>query len=139
MQIETERLILRYFKREDAKALYQCASDKKVGPLAGWTTHKDEAYSLGIIEKVLLKPYSFAIFLKEDMTLIGGVEIEVGEDSTLYIYEDEAEISYWLNSNYWHQGLMSEALVAAVEYSFNNYAINTFYAASFVYNIPSLK
>ena len=34
--IETERLILRPWKDEDAESLYKYASDPKVGPIAGW-------------------------------------------------------------------------------------------------------
>ena len=37
--IETERLILRPWKDEDAESLYKYASDPKVGPIAGWPVH----------------------------------------------------------------------------------------------------
>ena len=37
--IETERLILRPWREDDAADLYRYASDPEVGPAAGWAAH----------------------------------------------------------------------------------------------------
>ena len=37
--IETERLILRPWREDDAEALYKYASDPDIGPPAGWPPH----------------------------------------------------------------------------------------------------
>ena len=39
MRIETERLVLRPRREDDAQTLYKYASDPEVGPAAGWTPH----------------------------------------------------------------------------------------------------
>lgn len=39
MTLETERLILRPWKEDDAESLYKYAKDPKVGPIAGWPVH----------------------------------------------------------------------------------------------------
>ena len=39
MILETERLILRPWKEDDADSLYQYAGDPEVGPVAGWPVH----------------------------------------------------------------------------------------------------
>ena len=36
MRIETERLVLRPWREDDAADLYRFASDPEVGPAAGW-------------------------------------------------------------------------------------------------------
>ena len=36
MTLETERLILRPWKEDDAESLYKYAKNPEVGPIAGW-------------------------------------------------------------------------------------------------------
>ena len=38
--LETERLILRKWKEEDAESLFEYAKDPEIGPAAGWPPHK---------------------------------------------------------------------------------------------------
>ena len=37
--VETERLILRPWKEDDAESLYKYAKNPEVGPIAGWPVH----------------------------------------------------------------------------------------------------
>ena len=46
--IETERLVLRRWRPEDAESLFEYAKDPEVGPPAGWPPHKS-------IEEILNK------------------------------------------------------------------------------------
>ena len=46
LQMETERLILRRWKDDDAEDLFKYASDPDVGPVAGWPPHKNIQESL---------------------------------------------------------------------------------------------
>lgn len=39
MILETERLILRPWKEDDAENLYKYARNPEVGPIAGWPVH----------------------------------------------------------------------------------------------------
>ena len=53
MNLVTERLILRPRTPEDAESLYKYASDDRVGPIAGWHTHKSVEESRKIMLNVL--------------------------------------------------------------------------------------
>lgn len=53
MNMVTERLILRPRTPEDAESLYKYASDDRVGPIAGWHTHKSVKESRQIMLNVL--------------------------------------------------------------------------------------
>ena len=53
MNLVTERLILRPRTPEDAESLYKYASDDRVGPIAGWHTHKSFEESRKIMLNVL--------------------------------------------------------------------------------------
>ena len=46
LQMETERLILRRWKDDDAEDLFKYALDPDVGPVAGWPPHKNIQESL---------------------------------------------------------------------------------------------
>jgi len=82
MYLETERLFLRPWKKEDAKALYELAKDPKIGPAAGWEPHESVEESETIIETILSVPETYAVFLKEENTLIGCVGLMIARLST---------------------------------------------------------
>ncbi|UNT94297.1 GNAT family N-acetyltransferase [Allobaculum sp. Allo2] len=77
MEFQSERLILRPWKAEDAQVLYELANDPDVGPAAGWPVHQSEEESRQIIESVLSNPLDFAICLKETSTPIGAISLMV--------------------------------------------------------------
>ena len=54
--LETERLLLRPWREEDAPALYFYASDPLVGPAAGWLPHTSVENSRELIQTVLSGP-----------------------------------------------------------------------------------
>ena len=63
MVLEPERLYLRNWTEEDAEALFYCAKDNRVGPMAGWLPHQSVEESLHIIQTLLLLPSTFAMIL----------------------------------------------------------------------------
>lgn len=60
MVIETNRLILRPWKEDDAESLYEYAKDPQVGPIAGWPPHASVENSRTIIRKVLSADETYA-------------------------------------------------------------------------------
>ena len=115
--LETERLLLRPFKQEDANEVFECwESDPDVAKYMFWTSHNDIektkewiAFELGQIEKN--DWYRFAIVLKETNELIG---------TALIYYEDEVEcweIGYNLGKKYWGKGYTTEAMKKVVAFA----------------------
>ena len=51
--LQTQRLLLRPWTEADAQALYQYASDPRIGPPAGWQPHTVVENSRQIIKNVL--------------------------------------------------------------------------------------
>ena len=86
--LETDRLILRPFKEEDAIEVFECwESDPDVAKYMFWTSHNDIEktkewilFELGQIKKD--DWYRFAVVLKETNELIG---------TALIYYEEEVE------------------------------------------------
>lgn len=107
--LETRRLILRPFCREDAQAVFDTwERDPEVARYMFWTCHQEIektrawlAFELGQLEKP--DWYRFALERKSDRRLIGTM---------LIYYEEEVqcwEIAYNLGKAYWGQGYTSEA------------------------------
>ena len=117
--LETDRLILRPFKEEDAIDVFECwESDPDVAKYMFWTSHNDIEktkewilFELGQIEKQ--DWYRFAIVLKDTNELIG---------TALIYYEEEVEcweIGYNLGKKYWGIGYTTEAMKKVIDLSGN--------------------
>ncbi|WP_404806392.1 GNAT family N-acetyltransferase, partial [Methanobrevibacter smithii] len=52
MILKTQNLILRPWEIDDAEELYHHAKNPKIGPIAGWSPHKNVENSLEIIQSV---------------------------------------------------------------------------------------
>lgn len=108
--LETERLLLRPLRKEDAQDAFACwESDPDVAKYMFWCSHNDIertkewiSFEIGQIERE--DWYRFAIVLKETDELIG---------TCLVYYETEVsgwEIGYNLGKRYWRKGYATEAI-----------------------------
>lgn len=118
MYLETERLILRPWREEDAEALYTYASDPRVGPAAGWPAHTSVENSREVIRCILAAEHNCAVVLRETGQPVGSVGLMPRGVGTAPAEEDEAEIGYWIGVPYWGQGLIPEAVRELQRYSF---------------------
>ena len=113
--IQTDRLILRPWREEDAQELYRWASDPQVGPAAGWAPHESVEDSLNILHTILMKPDTWALCLKGTDDPIGSIG---AFPCSAAMADKQPEIGYWLAQPYWGQGLMPEAVRALIDLLF---------------------
>lgn len=118
--IETERLILRRFRVEDAQAMYdRWASDPEVTRFLTWPPHADADVTRRVIESWMAeydKPdyYQWAITVKEQDDLpVGSISVVSHNDAVR-----KAEIGYCIGRAWWRQGITSEALEAVIAFLF---------------------
>ncbi|HKM34653.1 MAG TPA: GNAT family N-acetyltransferase [Lachnospiraceae bacterium] len=115
--LETNRLVLREIRINDAEAIYDYLSDSEVIKyLEGSTDSIEEAkgyiscISEGYEKRTDIR---WGIELKENNTLIGDCGLgHINEPKT------PTELGYILSKKYWNKGYMSEALKAILEYGF---------------------
>ena len=110
MILETERLILRPWKEDDAEDLYRYACDPLVGPAAGWPPHTSVENSREVIRHILSGEENHAVVLKATGEVVGSVGVMRSGSGTAPVCEDERELGYWLGRAYWGQGLIPEAV-----------------------------
>ena len=123
--IETSRLILRKAVREDAESMFRnWASNPEVTKYLTWPTYEkvETAYQiLDLWASEYEKPnfYQWMIELKELAEPIGSISVVRQND-----HVEEAEIGYCIGSQWWHKGIMTEALAAVIEYLFTEVGMN---------------
>lgn len=123
--IETPRLILRRAVREDAQAMLRnWASDPEVTKFLTWPTHDSIDVTRTVLESWLAEYekdnyYQWMIVLKEIGEPIGSISV-VRQNQRV----EAAEIGYCMGGTWWHQGIMSEALSAVINYLFTEVGMN---------------
>ena len=116
---ETERLILRRYKKEDLQDLFEYLSDKDVVEYEPYKTMTfDEAkenleWRIGTDEMI-------AVELKSSHKMIGNVYLGKRDFDSL-------EMGYVFNRNYWGKGYAAESCKALIQRAFSN-GIHRIYA-----------
>ncbi len=119
VRLETERLILRPFRPEDAQAMYRnWCSDPEVTKYLTWPPHESEAASRALLESWVPRyadprTYLWTMELKELGEAVGSVSAVELSDET-----DSVTLGYCLGRAWWGRGLMPEAVKAVLGFFF---------------------
>ncbi len=122
--INTERLVLRPFTLDDADAMYEnWASDPAVTQYLTWPHHPSVETSRAVLEERVPqyhKPdyYLWAIVPKDFGKPIGSIAAVKQDDQIQMVH-----IGYCIGKDFWHKGLMSEALAALMAFFFDQVGI----------------
>ena len=134
--LETERLVLRPWREDDAEECYRYAKDPRVGPIAGWPVHTDVEDSRRIIREVLSAPETYALVLKETGLPVGSVGLHRND---LAQGEDEMELGYWIGVPYWGRGLVPEAAREMLRHAFEDLGLARVWCAYYEGNDRSRR
>ncbi|NLN07685.1 MAG: GNAT family N-acetyltransferase [Firmicutes bacterium] len=123
-QLETERLILRKLKLQDADDIFEYAADKEVTRYLTWETHKSVEDARKFINFILDKykkdeAGEWGIVLKETGKLIGSIGMPWHDKKN-----KRAEIGFVLSRKYWGQGIMPEAVNRVLQFAFAEMGLN---------------
>ncbi len=125
-RIETDRLILRRYKIEDADAMYKnWASDSEVTKFLTWQPHSSVEVSRSIIED-WLKEYSDEKYYQWAIVLKANGNEPIGDICVVHMKEDISmvHIGYCLGRAWWRREIMSEALKAVMDFMFDTVEVN---------------
>ena len=140
MILETNRLILRGWRDEDAPSLFYYAKDNRIGPVAGWLPHQDEAYSRAVIRTILSGSETYAICLKErNGEPIGSIGLTLKGSPERPLEEGSAELGYWVGVPFWGMGIATEAVEALINRGFEDLGLEKIYAGYFIGNNRSRR
>jgi RimJ/RimL family protein N-acetyltransferase len=113
--IETERLILRQYKLEDADDIVEGLNNINVTKwLQGAPYPYTKEDALNFINKSLdNKLYNFAIVLKSENKVIGGTQL-----TNIDLHNGTAGGGIWISEKYWGKGYGTEAFCARIKFAF---------------------
>ena len=123
-KLETARLVLRPFVKEDAPAMYRnWASDPEVTKFLSWPTYKSVDDANFILDLWLPRYaddtfYQWAIERKELGEVIGSISV-VNQDDRV----DMVEIGFCIGRSWWGQGIMTEAFRAVIDFLFGEVGV----------------
>lgn len=142
MQLETKRLKLREFKRNDAEKLAKLLNNIDITKYLAVVPHPytiDDAQDyiescLKYKQKDEQPGYKFAIEHKQDSNLIGNISI-----GNHHKDEGVGVLGYWVGEDYQHQGFMSEALDKVLNFGFDELVYRRIEALVYTENKASQK
>lgn len=137
--LETKRLILRNWHENDYLDLYEYASDERVGPNAGWPVHKDTEESKSIIKMFIDSNESYAIVLKSEDKVIGGIGMHNRIPDEAFKYLNQREIGYVLNPKCWGKGYVPEAVKVLIKYGFEEMDLDLIWCGHYDFNTNSKR
>ena len=123
--IETKRLLLRKFVIEDADAMFRnWASDKEVTKFLTWPAYTSLDTAIHILNEWTTSYenpdfYQWAIVPKNLNEPIGSISVVSINEKT-----QMAEIGYCIGRPWWNRGITSEALIAVINFMFDQVGAN---------------
>ena len=136
--IKTERLILRKYRKTDAKDVFQSwGGDKEVTKYMTFTPFTSVEQTEQTLERwATLYPrdnvYLWAIQMGDKV--IGNINVVTISNS-----QENCEIGYCLGKQYWNQGIMTEAAKAVVDFLFEKVGVHRIEISHVVQNPSSGK
>ena len=136
--LETERLIMRPFRRSDAPDVQRLAGAREI---AAGTLRLPHPYGEGMAERWIGshqetfergEGIAFAVTLRGNGRLIGAISL-----MAISTEHERAEMGYWIGVPYWNQGYCTEAARAVIRYGFEVLELNRIQASHFARNPAS--
>lgn len=140
MEIETQRLVIRSFKKMDLQAVHEYASQGEIliyepwGPNSVEDTKAFIDHSLAFEKENPQRTFEFAVCLKENGNLIGGCGLK-------YLTQDPEKLNlgYIINPKYWNQGFATEAAKGLIKFACNDLKSYGIVATCDEFNLASQK
>jgi ribosomal-protein-alanine N-acetyltransferase len=139
-ELETERLLLRKMRLDDAEAMFAYASDPEVTRYVLWDTHRSVEDSEEFLRQAT-EGYErgdfggWGVVLKDSGAFIGTCGLDAG-----YAPEHaRAELGYVLSREHWGRGLMSEAVREVIRFGFERLELNRMEARCIAANTASAR
>lgn len=131
--LETERLVLRAPRLEDAKAVVTLASDRRVAENTARIPHPYRLADAGEwISSVSTDAAKQTFLITLDGAPIGACGIDLRDGPT-------PELGYWLGVPYWGRGFATEAARAVIDHGFEDLGYEALQAGARVSNPASRR
>jgi RimJ/RimL family protein N-acetyltransferase len=129
--LETERLMLRRPTLADAKAIARLANDRRIAENTRRLPHPyRQDHAVEFVRAMANENRKTVFLIENNYTPIGMVGID-------WRQPDAPELGYWLGVEHWGQGFGTEAVRAAIDFTFEEFDIEHLISGARVTNPSS--
>jgi len=129
--LETERLLLRRPTLADVKAIAALANDLRVSINLRRVPHPySQDHAVEFVRSLAIEPRNTVFLIECDAVPIGVVGVDWREP-------EAPELGYWLGVEYWGRGYGTEAARAVIDFTFEEFCIDTLFSGARVTNPAS--
>lgn len=136
IELRTERLILRRYKRSDIPAIVHLIGAREVAATTLRIPHpytEEDARAMVRRSSMDKSVVRLGIFLRKTGEFCGGIGLRVDAE------HNHADLGYWVGVPYWGQGIATEAAREVVRYAFEMLGLNRICATCYAGNVASQK
>lgn len=133
--IETERLFLREWQKNDVRDLFDIMKNPSIIN-GGWKPHSSINTSVGILNEYIESNERWAVELKDAGKVIGSIRVYPDNNRGKFFAKT---INYVLSEDYWGNGYMTESVKRIIEYLFEELDIDLISAFHYPDNDKSKK
>ncbi len=151
--IETEKILLRHVSIDDVDDIFEYASDKDTGPMAGWPPHKTIDDTKKIMNTWLDPKHTeelFAIVYKPDNKVVGTLGVahlnkKIKNEKNEYVNKliKEGKIAYefgaTISKKYWNKGISTQIIKMMEDYLFSERDADVIVICHYEENIGSKR
>ncbi|MCI9258321.1 GNAT family N-acetyltransferase [Oscillospiraceae bacterium 42-9] len=134
--IETERLLLRHWKRGDFEAYLAVVSNPEVMTPAGCRAARDLEEAASMFRRDRRNEMCYAILLKEGGQVVGRIKYQ---NDLRRFHVNSLSLGYELRQDCWGRGYMTEALRAMVANAFERRKVDVVAVSHFAGNTRSQR
>ena len=129
--LETERLVLRRPTLADVKAITALISDLRVSINLRRVPHPYfEEHAIEFVRSLAIEPRNTVFLIEADDAPVGVVGVD-------WRHPDAPELGYWLGVEFWGRGYGTEAARAVIDFTFEEFCIDTLFSGARVTNPAS--
>lgn len=138
-KLETDRLILTEFMKNDSEELFKMRSDERVLKYLDRAPHKSIQDSELMIDEMIIsynnkEGINWIIRKKDTLNVIGYIGYWRMRKEDV-----RAEIGYAMKPEFWGKGFMQEALTKVIEFGFKEFRLHSIEANVNPANLSSIK
>ncbi|WP_166000656.1 GNAT family N-acetyltransferase [Bacillus sp. Cs-700] len=137
LRLETERLNLQPFIKEDANRIKELAKNKELATILGlpYPYELEHAEEWIAIQPELIQEgleYPLTIVTKNENQIIGTITLRIDKNN------NKGELGYWIGRDFWGNGFATEAVNRMIEFGFKHLDLNKVWASAISRNKASI-
>jgi ribosomal-protein-alanine N-acetyltransferase len=142
LRIETERLVLRPLREADVDDIWPYSSDPEFPKMMSWAAHVDKEETRSFVRAVTEatannRGVTWGIEREERVVGLIGLDDMAFQMRAWRV--DRAELGYWLATELWSHGFMTEAAIAVMTFAFDVLGLHKIKVGCFAENTGSRR